>query len=86
MKRMFWFVTGAAAGVGSQLWAKKKVKQQVDRFAPEHVQAEAVRRAKASGTRVRDAVADGREAMRNREAELRAERTHIAAPSYRPRA
>jgi hypothetical protein len=70
-KRVTWFVTGAAAGVGGGLYAKRRVKQAIDRLAPEHVQAAAKAKAQELGDQVVEAVREGRAAMRAREAELR---------------
>jgi hypothetical protein len=59
-KRLFWLGVGAVAGFSGSYWLQQRVKRTVDRFAPENVKADA-----------RAAVAEGREAMRRREAELR---------------
>ncbi len=66
MKRVVWFTAGAAAGVAGTAWTQRKVK---------HVAAAAKPRAVATkaAERVRDAVREGRLAMRQKEAELRAE-------------
>ena len=72
-KRVTWFVTGAAAGVGGSLYAKRRVQQAIDRLTPEYVQEAAKAKARAVGDTVADAVREGRQAMREREAELRGE-------------
>jgi hypothetical protein len=59
-KRLFWLLVGVAAGFTGSVWLQRRVKQAVDRFTPEHVQAD-----------VRAAFREGRVAMRDREAELR---------------
>ena len=59
-RRLFWLAVGAAAGFSGSMWIQRRVKQAVDRFAPEHVQQD-----------VRAAWEEGRTAMRRREAELR---------------
>jgi len=59
-KRLFWLTVGGIAGFSGSYWLQQRVKRTVDRFAPANVQADA-----------RAAVAEGREAMRRREAELR---------------
>ena len=59
-KRLFWLLVGVIAGFTGSVWLQRRVKQAVDRFTPEHVQAD-----------VRAAVQEGRVAMRDREAELR---------------
>ena len=49
------------------------VKETAARYSPERVSADLAGAIKGLGTDLRLAVADGREAMREREAELRAE-------------
>ncbi len=72
-KRAFWFSTGAAVGLGSSVWAGRKVKRAANRFMPEQVQREVGDRARRIGRDVRAAATEGRTAMREREAELRAD-------------
>jgi hypothetical protein len=60
-KRVFWLTVGAAAGFGGSVWLQRRMKQAVDRFAPENVQSD-----------VKAALSEGRAAMRAKEAELRA--------------
>jgi hypothetical protein len=72
-KRTFWFSTGAAVGLGSSVWAGRKVKRAAQRFMPEEVQREVTDRARRVGRDVRAAANEGRTAMREREAELRAD-------------
>jgi hypothetical protein len=59
-KRLFWLTVGVVAGFTGSVWLQKRVKQTVDRFAPENVQADVIA-----------AVQEGRSAMRAREDELR---------------
>lgn len=72
-KRTFWFVTGTAAGLGSSLWVQRRVKMVVERYVPEKVQERATDAARRAGPALRDAVTEGVDAMRLREAEMRAE-------------
>jgi len=65
MKRLTWFVGGAAAGIAGASVAKKKVKAVAAEMAPSNV-------AKKATGRVRDAVNEGKRAMKSKEAELRA--------------
>ncbi len=60
IKRMTWFVGGAVAGVAGASIAKKKVKQAATHLAPRNVVHSAT-------GRVRDAVGEGRRAMRAKE-------------------
>jgi hypothetical protein len=72
-KRTFWFVTGTAAGLGSSLWVQRRVKLVVERYVPEKVQERAADAARRVGPTVRDAVSEGRDAMRSREADMHAD-------------
>jgi len=65
IKRMTWFVGGAVAGVAGASVAKRKVKQAATHLAPRNV-------VHGATVRVRDAMGEGRRAMRARETELRA--------------
>lgn len=67
MKRLTWFVGGAAAGIAGASVAKKKVKAAAHEMAPSNV-------AKKVSGRVREAYDDGKRAMRAKESELRARR------------
>lgn len=94
MKRLFWLGVGAIAGATGTVWAERKVRARVDALSPDHLVVTAAERARSVGRSVLDAVADGRDAMREREAELRggagsrpsADRRHPVArpPRSRP--
>lgn len=60
-KRLFWLALGVIAGLSGSYWLQRRVRQAVDRLAPEQVQAD-----------VRAAWQEGRSAMREREQQLRA--------------
>jgi hypothetical protein len=64
MKRVTWFLGGMAAGAAGAGLAKKKVKAAAVEFAPSNV-------ARKTSNRVRDALSEGRRAMKAREAELK---------------
>ncbi len=65
IKRLTWFFGGAIAGVAGAGVAKRKVRRAATRLAPKNV-------ARGATGRVREAIADGRGAMRAKEIELRA--------------
>ena len=71
-KRAFWAGAGYAAGAASSIWAVRRVKRAAARYTPSAVVVRAKDGALDTGRRVRDAVAEGRDAARRREAELRA--------------
>jgi hypothetical protein len=64
LKRLRWLTTGAAMGVGGSIWLRKKLRTASSRYRPAGV-------AEAAAARARDALEEGRVAMRAREAELR---------------
>ncbi len=72
-RRLVWFTSGATAGLGGAMWVRRRVRRTVRRYAPEQLRADATASVRQLGSGVRDAVAEGRRAMREREAELRAE-------------
>lgn len=73
MRRLFWLGVGAIAGASGTVWAERKVRARMDALAPDHLVVAAGHRARSVGRSVVDAVADGRGAMREREAELRSQ-------------
>lgn len=79
-RRLFWLIMGAAFGFGVSFWLMRFVRATVDRYTPERVSADLAGALRQFGTDLRAAVADGREAMQEREASLRAELT--AAPRH----
>jgi len=72
LKRLTWFTTGAIAGVAGAGFAKRKVKQTAAQLAPSNIAKVAAAKVREKGHDVADAVRDGRDAMRAKEAELRA--------------
>lgn len=88
-KRIIWMGTGMAVGAGSAFWAKRKVTDTVERYLPEQVAERAAVQARDLGRTVREAATEGRSAMREREAELRAqvaERTFVGPVVATPEA
>lgn len=79
-KRAFWMATGMAVGASGAFWAKRRVEETVERYLPEQVADRAAASARQLGDAVKAAAAEGREAMRSTEAELRTrveERTFV---------
>jgi hypothetical protein len=77
-KRLFWLVVGFLLGLGSSYALTRRLRRLAARYAP----AEVVDR---WGGTVRAAVDEGRTAMRNREAQLRAEGKWRPRPEGRGR-
>lgn len=72
-RRLFWLVIGAGFGFGVAFWLMRFLRSTVERWSPERVSSDVAGALRQFGSDLKDAVADGREAMREREAELRAE-------------
>ncbi|MEY2461553.1 MAG: hypothetical protein QOG30_3383 [Acidimicrobiaceae bacterium] len=72
-KRLFWLMIGVGFGFGVSFWMMRFVRDTMQRYTPERVSSDLAGAMKGLGTDLRAAVADGREAMREREAEIRAE-------------
>lgn len=72
-RRLFWLLIGAGFGFGVAFWLMRFVRSTVERWSPERVSSDLAGAIRSFGTDLREAVAEGREAMRDREAELRAE-------------
>ena len=77
LKRLFWLLAGAGFGFGVSFWLMRFVRETVQRYTPERVSADLAGALRDLGSDLRAAVAEGREAMRERETELREE---LAAP------
>lgn len=77
-KRIRWISTGAAVGFGGSLWLQRKMKSATERYKPAGVAA-------AAANRARDAIEEGRVAMREREAELRGNPRGVSGRKSRPR-
>ena len=65
-KRARWMTVGYLAGIGTSYAAARKVKRAVGQYTPPEV-------ARRSVDRVRDAISEGADTRRSREAELRRE-------------
>ena len=72
-KRVFWLTMGAGFGFGISFWLMRVVRTTVERYTPERVSADLAGALRQFGTDLKEAVAEGREAMREREDELRRE-------------
>ena len=72
-RRLFWLIVGAGFGFGMSFWLMRFVRETAARYAPERVSADLADAMRSLGSDLRAAVSEGREAMREREAELRSE-------------
>ena len=72
-KRVFWMLVGIGFGFGMSFWFMRFIRSTVERYSPERVSDDLAGAIRSFGEDLRAAVAEGREAMREREAELRAD-------------
>jgi hypothetical protein len=70
-RRLFWLLVGAGFGFGVSFWVMRFVRDTIQRYTPERVSADLAGAIRAFGEDLRAAVSEGREAMREREAEIR---------------
>ena len=70
-RRVFWFGMGAGMGFGTSFWLTRWVRETAARYAPQTVGTQVSTAVKGLGQDLRDAVAEGRSAMRERERDLR---------------
>jgi hypothetical protein len=72
-RRLFWLVMGAGFGFGMSFWLMRFLKETAQRYAPERVSTDVTNALRAFGSDLRAAATEGRLAMTEREAALRAE-------------
>ena len=72
-RRLFWLLIGMGFGFGTSFWVMRFVRETVARYTPERVSSDVADAVRSFGTDLRLAVAEGRAAMHEREAELRAD-------------
>ena len=72
-KRLFWLMVGAGFGFGVSFWLMRFVRQTAERYSPEKVSGDMADALRAFGHDLREAVAEGRDAMREREEQIRQE-------------
>ena len=70
-KRLFWLVVGVGFGFGMSFWLMRFVRETMERYSPERVSSDLSGALRQLGADIRAAVADGREGMREAEADLR---------------
>lgn len=71
-KRAFFVTVGLGAGVAIGVWAVRKIEETQRKLTPEHAAHVAAERADGVRARIADAMAAGRRAAAEKEAELRA--------------
>ena len=85
-KRLFWLMIGAGFGFGVSFFLMRWVRQTAARYSPDKVSSDMADALRALGKEVRDAVAEGREGMREREEQIRQElsRPSLVSGGYWP--
>jgi hypothetical protein len=74
IKRLIWFVSGVVAGISGVLFAGKRVKRSVTGFTPVKVAQRAAQTTRSRLSLFGDAFREGRDAMRDKEFEMKAKR------------
>jgi hypothetical protein len=72
-RRLFWLLVGLALGFGASFWLMRFVRTTLERYAPETVSGNFTGGMQRLGDDLKAAIAEGRDAMREREAQLRTE-------------
>jgi hypothetical protein len=72
-KRLFWLAIGIGFGFGLSFWLTRVVRETVARYTPERMSSDLAQALREFGRDLRAAVAEGRDAMHEREDEIRAE-------------
>ncbi len=70
-KRLFWVAMGLGMGLGASFWLTRLLRQTAARYSPERLGGDLAGALRELGADLKAAVAEGREAMRQRESELR---------------
>jgi hypothetical protein len=83
--RVTWLGIGAAVGALGAKWAERRIKRAVNRYLPASASAELAARGRSLGADVQSALADGRRAMAEREAQLRHRLTIPPSLEHSPR-
>jgi hypothetical protein len=78
-RRLFWLIMGAGFGFGVSFWLMRMVRETVQRYSPDRLSTDLGDALRQLGSDVRAAVAEGREAMHETEARLRADIEHGGA-------
>jgi hypothetical protein len=75
-RRLFWLLLGVGVGMGGSWWVTRRVKEVAARYTPERISNDMASSVRTLGRDVRLSIQDGRQAMVEREAELRADVPH----------
>ena len=70
-KRLFWVAVGLGMGLGASFWLTRLLRETLARYSPDRLGEDLAGAVRSFGEDLRAAVSEGREAMRERELELR---------------
>jgi hypothetical protein len=70
-RKLLWFGTGASLGFGGAMWIRNRILRAVDRVMPRRIRRSVETQARGVGSTLAAAMSEGRDAMRDRERELR---------------
>ena len=73
-KRTIWFTVGTGVGVGGSFYAQRRLRKKIEQYYPDQVARHVSATVKSLGGDVLAAAREGRNAMKEREAALRANR------------
>ena len=79
MKRTFWTAAGYTLGLGTSWYVQKRVKNTVERYAPEHVRADVADKSRQVAAKAKNAVVDIRDAANEGIGAMRAEKADLLA-------
>jgi hypothetical protein len=71
LKRPLWMMVGAGFGVGLSIWTRRVARRTMARLRPTRLSTGLVKAGAALSSDLQAALAEGRQAMRQRESELR---------------
>jgi hypothetical protein len=71
VRRVFWLAVGLGAGVTAAVMTSRWMRRQADRMAPANVGRELQNGLRDLGQLIRESIAEGRQAMHEKEAEIR---------------
>lgn len=77
-KRLFWVAIGLGMGLGASFWLTRLLRQTAARYSPERLSEDLAGALRNLGSDLKAAATEGREAMRERETELRERLGHDA--------
>lgn len=77
LRRIFWFAVGIGFGAGLSWWATRALRRTAEKYAPDRVAGELSKSLGRLGADLKAAVSEGRNAMQQREEELKS-----AKPSW----